>query len=800
MKLQKKRAISFVKKDCYMKKSLIHFIVFIISPTIFVAFANENNVLNKHFLSKNIEALHLRNNNNQYRILEESTKDSKNKWFGHIDLNLKVSSERNLAQSSFFLPISQNSQALTYLNVIAMGSDNNSFEGNVGIGVRKIFDDKVILGSYFFLDVRKSEYGNRLNQMTAGFEILSHEWDVRGNFYLPEEEAFLISSNGSARLSENAIYETNNYELTMRGSDFEIGHSVFTPKIRAYVGGYYFYSDKLTTSNKDVIDKQSFTGTRARLVITPWDFLRIELESQKDEAREDNHFFGIRLTIGFGGKKQTAPNSLEKRMTEPVIRDIDIVALPTDAKEKQVLAANGKNQKIYFVNNELSASGDGTYENPYKTLAEAESATASYDIIYVYKGDGTISGQNSGITLKDNQKLYGQGTDFIVNNSVLIAASGYSKITNTDPGSSLYVANGSVSQTNKTTGIKLANNNEISGIEVSKIARGVSINGVGTTGLYLHDSNIEPSSFLLIYNNQQTNISSLQNNLYDVLMVNLATVGDVSDNLTSTQITGLQSQGKKILAYLSIGEIGSSVATANGWNDSNPANFFLRKASDNSLYKNTSFGSYFVNPDNAEFLTYAKNKLNIIINSGYDGVMLDTVDSHISLSNQAISTGLNDISGSAISAIATSNAGSMRSLIMNLSTVAKASNSDFMIIPNGGMPSNSAGLLADSFVDGTNNLTPTGIHTDYINAIDGTLKESVFYLNDTVRSVTDQNYATEMLDLVTGAGKPVFILDFPTNNSNRCTMLTNADDKGYNAYPTSDSAFNSIYSYPTSCP
>ncbi len=78
--------------------------------------------------------------------------------------------------------------------------------------------------------------------------------------------------------------------------------------------------------------------------------------------------------------------------------------IPVDKRRKTQVAidpATGSPLFFVFVDN-LSGS-DGTIEDPYATLAEAQANSSPHDIIYVFTGDGTATGMNSGIVLKDFQ-------------------------------------------------------------------------------------------------------------------------------------------------------------------------------------------------------------------------------------------------------------------------------------------------------------------------------------------------------------------------------------------------------------
>ncbi|GMU65132.1 MAG: hypothetical protein AMXMBFR36_14060 [Acidobacteriota bacterium] len=66
-------------------------------------------------------------------------------------------------------------------------------------------------------------------------------------------------------------------------------------------------------------------------------------------------------------------------------------------------------QRVWYVRNDATTGGLGRSLDPFDTLAEAQTASAANDWIFVYNGDGTTAGQNAGITLKTGQRLVGEG-------------------------------------------------------------------------------------------------------------------------------------------------------------------------------------------------------------------------------------------------------------------------------------------------------------------------------------------------------------------------------------------------------
>src|SRR5262249_46364197 len=74
--------------------------------------------------------------------------------------------------------------------------------------------------------------------------------------------------------------------------------------------------------------------------------------------------------------------------------------------------------RVWYVKNNASAGGLGRSNDPFDTLAEAQSASGNGDYIFVYGGNGTTVGQAAGITLQANQKLYGEAFGLTINGTV----------------------------------------------------------------------------------------------------------------------------------------------------------------------------------------------------------------------------------------------------------------------------------------------------------------------------------------------------------------------------------------------
>jgi hypothetical protein len=64
--------------------------------------------------------------------------------------------------------------------------------------------------------------------------------------------------------------------------------------------------------------------------------------------------------------------------------------------------------RVWYVKNNAAGGGQGRSNDPFNTLAAAQTASLAGDYIFVYFGDGTSSGQTAGILLKSSQHLIGE--------------------------------------------------------------------------------------------------------------------------------------------------------------------------------------------------------------------------------------------------------------------------------------------------------------------------------------------------------------------------------------------------------
>ncbi len=320
----------------------------------------------------------------EFSHCEKLVKPSSNKWQGYIEFMGKPGTARSIGQSDLFVPLIQDENDMTFFNLRGQLDDGNNDEFNLGLGHRHMFKEWII-GGYGYYDRRFLESGNEFYQTTFGLEALSETWDFRANGYIPESE-WSSSGNegkpiGSSQIGSSSqsgasvvrgglgqinISIGNNsiaaFERSLPGFDLEAGVRLpierFTgldllEDTRLYVSGYHFMGSG---------DFESVTGPRLRLETRLHDIpglgngsrLLLGVETQYDEPRGNQTFGLVSVRIPFGGG--WTPNhpplkGLERRMMEPVVRDIDVVTSTTTvvSNTQELLPALGPNGDEYAV-------------------------------------------------------------------------------------------------------------------------------------------------------------------------------------------------------------------------------------------------------------------------------------------------------------------------------------------------------------------------------------------------------------------------------------------------------------------
>jgi hypothetical protein len=302
-----------------------------------------------------------------------------------------------------------------FLDVRGHVFDNGKWAANVGVGLRTLWKNRAY-GINTYYDYRNTGRF-RSNQVGIGLETLGKLFDFRINGYLPVGTKTSNPYHAAFKtFSGHHMILSQKFQSAMKGADAEFGfHFGKSESLDFYAaaGPYYFIGKKAPAT----------WGGKARIMGTFKDILTLEISDSYDRTFHNKFQGQIGLSFSFGprskiikqwGTCKTA-DTLNDRMLQPVGRQEIIVIDKARKKTVAIDPATGRPYFFVFVNN--TSHSDGTYESPYHSFAQAQDNSSPNDIIYVFPGDGTTTGMDSGIFLQANQKFWGSGVSHLIKTS-----------------------------------------------------------------------------------------------------------------------------------------------------------------------------------------------------------------------------------------------------------------------------------------------------------------------------------------------------------------------------------------------
>lgn len=452
-------------------------------------------------------------------------------WYGVNLLDRGVGYEGSYMSLGTMLPFwEDNGGGVWYFDGRYHLSENGGFFTNNGIGRRQFFRELPLTAGFaMFFDWDGDEYrhfGHDFSQIGLTGELLHPLWLLRINGYLPVGETnYNLGSATNGFVGHNFLVQYG-LDTALRGMNFDFGFNL--PGLEAwngkmYLGSYYYESASV----------DGFAGFHAMIETFPLDKISMTAQVNHDDQFGTTALFGVALKLG--GPQPFASNGA---LMTPVQRNDHIVRVHQDP----IFASNPFNGQLYNVvhvdNSNTSGVEDGSFENPYNTLAEAQTNSVVNDVIYVRAGDGTSTGYDTGIQLKQRQYLFGDGGTNIIptieaGNFTMCNLSDFRPILTNQAGPA----------------VRLSSDNTVSGIIVDGAQTGIlGQNIVNTTIQYVDVTNSISNGISLvnargthfIANNNLINNGvgataglRIQNNSGDTYAV-------IQDNIVNSNGTGIQ--------------------------------------------------------------------------------------------------------------------------------------------------------------------------------------------------------------------------------------------------------------------
>jgi hypothetical protein len=253
-------------------------------------------------------------------------------------------------ETALWAPLMQDGRSLLFADIRGKLFQDDEHEGNAALGYRFMGANGWNPGIWFGLDRRYTQFGNDFDQISFGGELLSTDWDLRLNGYVPLEDTKSVSGAAGATVvvSGGNIFLVSGglEEVALWGFDAEVGYRVPLERygldgrtagsaasgeryndLRLFAGGFYFDNADF---DGEVVGPRVRAEWRIENVIDGWEGSRLTFDAayQYDDVRKEQLEAGLRLRIPLGGETgamHLALSPQERRMTEGLKRDTDVV-------------------------------------------------------------------------------------------------------------------------------------------------------------------------------------------------------------------------------------------------------------------------------------------------------------------------------------------------------------------------------------------------------------------------------------------------------------------------------------------
>lgn len=304
---------------------------------------------------------------------------------------------------------------------LLLGDDNHNLGSNVGLGARQYLPEyQRTIGGYIYHDTRDAGYAN-FDQISGGIETLGDIWDARLNWYVPtgttrkQYATTHVNNGGSYQFIGHYLYGgtfTRYYQAAMKGLDMEAGAKFYTNDymdLRAYAGWYHFQAS----------GSPQAWGWKSRVESRISDKVSLNLSVQNDRVFDTTVNFSVGIQWPSITGLRNGPRSDLKawdRLGESPER---LRAIVVDNQEVQdpnggLIINPSTGNPYYFMHVATGGNSDGSYEDPYATLAAAfaDPRTQQGDLIVYDHRDGSETGN---FVLADNTQVLSEGPAQFIN-------------------------------------------------------------------------------------------------------------------------------------------------------------------------------------------------------------------------------------------------------------------------------------------------------------------------------------------------------------------------------------------------
>ncbi|EDL57648.1 beta strand repeat-containing protein [Gimesia maris] len=326
--------------------------------------------------------------------------------------------------SSFdaFFPLleGEDSDWLTFIDArLLLGDDNHNLGSNVGVGARQYIPEyQRTIGAYIYYDTRDAGYAS-FDQVSGGIETLGDIWDARLNWYVPtgqtrNQYATTHTSGGSYKFVGHYLTGgtfTRYYQAAMKGLDMEAGAKFYSNEsmdLRAYAGWYHFQAK----------GSEQAWGWKSRIESRISDMVSLNLGVQNDRVFNTTVNFAVGIQwpsiTGLRGGPRSDLKAWDRLGESPErLRSIVVANQEIQDSDGGLVIDPTTGLPFYFMHVATGGNSDGSYEDPYATLAAAfaDPRTQQGNVVVYDHRNGMETGD---FTLANNTQVLSAGpTQFI---------------------------------------------------------------------------------------------------------------------------------------------------------------------------------------------------------------------------------------------------------------------------------------------------------------------------------------------------------------------------------------------------
>ncbi|WP_339728945.1 right-handed parallel beta-helix repeat-containing protein [uncultured Gimesia sp.] len=327
--------------------------------------------------------------------------------------------------SSFdaFFPLleGEDSSWLTFIDArLLLGDDNHNLGSNIGVGARQYIPEyQRTIGGYIYYDTYDAGYAT-FDQVSGGIETLGDIWDARLNWYVPTGQT--RNQYGTTHTTGGGGYKfvghhltggtfTRYYQAAMKGLDMEAGAKFYTNDymdLRAYAGWYHFQAK----------GSQQAWGWKSRIESRISDMVSLNLSVQNDRVFDTTVNFAVGIQwpsiSGLRGGPRSDLKAWDRLGETPErLRNIVVDNQKIEDPNGGLIIDPTTGLPFYFMHVATGGNSDGSYEDPYATLAAAfaDPRTQQGDVVVYDHRNGMETGD---FTLAGNTQVLSAGpTQFI---------------------------------------------------------------------------------------------------------------------------------------------------------------------------------------------------------------------------------------------------------------------------------------------------------------------------------------------------------------------------------------------------